>query len=60
MTVRVEHWKFRPHPLLGSGHLQTVAGIYLPQRYEPYRAARHFVPTGDGARGAEGDQIVLH
>ncbi len=28
MPVRTEHWKFRPHPLLRGGHLQTVAAVY--------------------------------
>ena len=23
---------FRPHPLFPTGHLQTLAGIYLPRR----------------------------
>jgi predicted alpha/beta-fold hydrolase len=60
MAVHVEHWKFRPHPLLRSGHLQTVAGIYLPRRYAPYGATRHYVLADHGPAGGHHDQIVLH
>jgi len=48
------HWKFRPHPLLTSGHLQSFVGIRLPRRDTPYQALRHQVPLDDG------DQLVLH
>ena len=47
-------WQFRPHPLLPNGHLQTVAGLFLPRRGAPYRAAQHQVPLDDG------DRLVLH
>ncbi len=60
MTAVVDHWKFRPHPLLPSGHLQTVAGIYLPRRYAPYKATRHYVPVDGLSPEDGGDQIVLH
>jgi predicted alpha/beta-fold hydrolase len=60
MAAEVDHWKFRPHPLLRSGHLQTVAGIYLPRRYAPYGATRHYVKADEATAGADGDQIVLH
>ncbi len=45
---------FRPHPLLRGGHLQTLAGVFLPGYRHPYRAARHAV------RLADGDRIILH
>ena len=60
MAVSSEHWKFRPHPLLRSGHLQTVAGIYLPRRHAPYQAKLHLVPADDVAPERGGDQIALH
>jgi predicted alpha/beta-fold hydrolase len=45
---------FRPHPLFPTGHLQTLAGILLPDRSAPERAQQHRVALDDG------DQIVLH
>jgi predicted alpha/beta-fold hydrolase len=45
---------FRPHPLLATGHLQTLGGLFLPGPLEPYRARQHRVALADG------DQIVLH
>ena len=45
---------FRPHPLLRSGHAQTLAGCYLPGFSIPERALQHRVELADG------DQIVLH
>jgi predicted alpha/beta-fold hydrolase len=45
---------FRPHPLLLGGHVQTVAGVFLPGPSHRYRARRHCVALSDG------DQIVLH
>jgi predicted alpha/beta-fold hydrolase len=45
---------FRPHPFLRSGHLQTLAGVFLPGRLPEYRARQHRVTLDDG------DQIVLH
>lgn len=60
MATVVDHWKFRPHPLLPSGHLQTLAGIYLPRRYAPYRAKQHFVPVDGPAHESGAEQIVLH
>ena len=44
---------FRPHPLLASGHAQTLAGVYLPGPVHPYRARQHRVTLSDG------DTIVL-
>ena len=41
---------FRPHPLLPSGHAQTVAGAFLPGRRYWYRAERHRVELADGNR----------
>jgi predicted alpha/beta-fold hydrolase len=58
--AKTEHWKFRPHPLLRSGHLQTVAGIYLPRRDAPYGATLHHVPADERPPEEGGDQIALH
>ncbi|MBX3432990.1 MAG: alpha/beta fold hydrolase [Pirellulales bacterium] len=60
MPARTERWNFRPHPLLRNGHLQTVAGIYLPRRDQPYAARRHFVPCDAVSPEQGGDQLVLH
>jgi predicted alpha/beta-fold hydrolase len=46
--------EFIPHPLLLTGHLQTLAGVFLPHRLESNETRRHNVPLADG------DQIVLH
>ncbi|MEX2118279.1 MAG: alpha/beta fold hydrolase [Pirellulales bacterium] len=45
---------FRPHPLLASGHMQTLAGVLLPGPRLVYSARQHRLPLGDG------DVIVLH
>lgn len=45
---------FHPHPLIRGGHLQTLAGLYLPTAPETYRATRRHVTLSDG------DQLVLH
>ncbi len=45
---------FRPHPLLRSGHLQTLAGLFFPGTLFDYSARRHHVAMADG------DQVVLH
>lgn len=45
---------FRQHPLLRGGHVQTLAGVFLPGVRHPYRARQHRVQLADG------DQIVLH
>jgi uncharacterized protein len=45
---------FRPHLLFPTGHLQTLAGIYLPQRTRQETARQHRVALPDG------DQIILH
>jgi predicted alpha/beta-fold hydrolase len=45
---------FRPHPLLRSGHLQTLAGLFFPGRLAAYRAVERHVTLDDG------DQLVLH
>ena len=54
MPRTAHRWKFRPHPLLPNGHLQSFAGIYLPRRDAPYQAIQHQVPLDDG------DHLVLH
>lgn len=48
------HPHFRSHPLLWGGHLQTLAGAYLPGPRFAYRARQHIVDLPDG------DRIVLH
>jgi len=45
---------FIPHPMISSGHLQTIAGAYIKGHARPYRATQHQVDLGDG------DRIVLH
>lgn len=45
---------FCPHPLVRGGHLQTLAGVFLPGPRFAYRAKRHLVTLPDG------DQVVLH
>jgi predicted alpha/beta-fold hydrolase len=45
---------FRPHPLLRSGHAQTVFGAIERRRQAAYRATQHVIALDDG------DFIVLH
>ena len=45
---------FIPHPMLFSGHAQTIASAYLTGHSRSYRATQHHVDLGDG------DRIVLH
>lgn len=51
---RIDTPPFDPHPLFRGGHVQTIAGIYLPGKRYPYQAAAHTVHLADG------DAIVLH
>ncbi len=44
---------FRPHPLVRGGHLQTIAGAYLPHGLK-FGSVVHHVPLPDG------DAIALH
>jgi predicted alpha/beta-fold hydrolase len=46
--------EFRPHPLFPTGHLQTLAGVYLPGYPRKETARQHRVVLPDG------DQIILH
>jgi len=46
--------EFRPHPLFPTGHLQTLAGLFLPHGQTDQRALQHPVILDDG------DQIILH
>ncbi len=48
------HLPFRPHPLLRSGHTQTLAGWLLSQSNEPYSARQHKVVLDDY------DRLLLH
>ena len=48
------NWEFLHHPLLPNGHMQTLAGTFLPHEYDPYRATQHQVELDDG------DRLVLH
>jgi predicted alpha/beta-fold hydrolase len=45
---------FRPHPLLFGGHIQTLAGVYLPGPAVRYRAVQRPVAVSDD------DAVVLH
>jgi predicted alpha/beta-fold hydrolase len=45
---------FRPLPLLGNPHVQTVLGAYLPGKGCPRPQNRHVLPLADG------DRVVLH
>jgi uncharacterized protein len=45
---------FEPHPWLLSGHVQTLAGVFLPAGRHPYRARQHRVELPDG------DVLVMH
>lgn len=47
-------YDFRAHPLLATGHLQTLAGVFLPSRTTAETARQHRVVFDDG------DQSVLH
>jgi len=46
--------EFQSHPLLPGGHLQTLAGAYLPGLTDVYRAVPHRLDLADG------DAVVLH
>lgn len=45
---------FRPHPLLRGGHVQTIAGAYLPYRLPLARTVDHRIEMPDG------DVLVMH
>jgi uncharacterized protein len=45
---------FRAHPLLNSGHLQTIASVYLPDAAFRYQSKQHIISLADG------DKLVLH
>lgn len=51
---QIEFPPFSPHPLFRGGHLQTLAGLYLPWRKPIYRAQQHRITLDDG------DILVLH
>jgi predicted alpha/beta-fold hydrolase len=51
---RLDVPEFRPHPLLYSAHLQTLAAYQFSGKVRPYRAVQRRVPLADG------DQLVLH
>lgn len=46
--------EFRPFPLLAGGHLQTVAGLYLPSHDGFVETRQHLLDLPDG------DLMVLH
>ncbi len=46
--------RFKPHPLLRSGHLQTVLGALAKGALPPYRAIDRKVPLADG------EALVIH
>src|SRR5262249_20357221 len=41
---------FEPHPLIRGGHLQTIAGRYLPGRRIRLASTDHEIEAGDGDR----------
>ncbi len=45
---------FRPHPLLRSGHLQTIYGAMVTGALPPYVATQHVIPLHDG------ESMVVH
>ena len=45
---------FQPRRFLRSGHLQTLATVFLHSNHIPYCARQHRIPLDDG------DQFVLH
>ena len=45
---------YRPHPLLKSGHLQTVFGAMVTGKLPPYSAEQMLVPLSDG------ESMVVH
>ncbi len=51
-SMRLPH--FSPHPLLRSGHLQTILGQYWPEAPIHYAATQRLVELPDG------DKIVVH
>lgn len=51
--IEFEPPPFRPHPLLRGGHLQTLASLRHPPRWQS-ESERHVVELSDG------DAIVLH
>jgi predicted alpha/beta-fold hydrolase len=53
MLVSLDFPEFRPHPLLRGGHLQTIAGAYLPHGLQ-FGSTVHQVALPDG------DAIALH
>jgi len=52
--TRARDTVFRPHPLFPTGHLQTLAGVFLPNGRVHESARQQPVDLADG------DQIVLH
>ena len=46
--------RFRPHPLVRGGHLQTILGVYFFHQPVAYTATQHRVSLPDG------DQLVVH
>ena len=54
MMSAIRFPEFVPHPLLRNGHLQTIAGVYVPDRGFHHGAEPRVVDLDDG------DRIVLH
>ena len=46
--------RFRPHPLLRSGHLQTILGAIVTGQLPPYSAHQHVIDLHDG------ESMVVH
>src|SRR5689334_21883664 len=54
ISAMIEFPAFKPHPLLRSGHAQTIVGSLLGGWLPKYAATQHVVPLDDG------DAILLH
>lgn len=52
--------EFRPHPLLRSGHLQTVIGALYPGPLPQYHAEQRVIPLADGERMVVHEEHAPH
>src|SRR5207248_5558837 len=50
MTIPLDVPEFEPHPLLRGGHVQTIAGRYLPGRWARLPSTHHEIEIGGGDR----------
>lgn len=54
MTRKRHDRKYRAHPLLRSGHLQTIFGAIISGELPPYSATQHVINLPDG------ESLVVH